>query len=330
MSRLYCSYFDHRYLARGVVMIRSLRRHMPDAEVWVLCLSAEAETILRALAEPGVHPVSLAEIEAGDAELARAKADGRGTVEYYFTLTPSLVRYVMNHAPGAQMVTYLDGDLWFTADPEPVYREMGDASVLIIPHGFADHMRHMEEHGIYNVGWVSFRNDARGRACLEWWRDRNNEWCFDYVSEGRYADQGYLDQFPKLFEGVHVLKNRGANLAPWNVAASPLTLRDGMLHAGQDRVTFFHFHGLKRLADGRYLTSHGFYKAPLSALVRDTLYRPYLGEVIAMEQALQARFGALEKDSVRDLHGGTGGMVQRLKAALKMLVNRWRGYVIAP
>src|ERR1700749_194277 len=113
MSRLYCSYFDHRYLPRGLAMIHSLRRHEPDAQVWVLCLSDQAEKILQAMAEPGVRPLALTELEAGDAALAPAKGDGRGTVEYYFTLTPSLVRYVLNHDPGADIVTYLDGDLWF-------------------------------------------------------------------------------------------------------------------------------------------------------------------------------------------------------------------------
>jgi len=69
----------------------------------------------------------------------------------------------MRAAPGAEIVTYLDGDLWFLADPEPVYREMGLSSVLIIPHGFAPVMKHRERYGVYNVGWVSFRADARGK-----------------------------------------------------------------------------------------------------------------------------------------------------------------------
>ncbi len=327
-ARLYCSYFDHRYLARGLAMIRSLRRHVSGAEVWVLCLSSQAEAILSGLGEPGVQIVTLAEVEAGDAGLLAAKADGRSAIEYYFTLTPSLVRYVMDHT-GADIVTYLDGDLWFLADPEPVYSEMGEASVLIIPHGFAPAMKHLEKFGIYNVGWVSFRNSPQGRACLEWWRARNNEWCFDWLDNGRFADQGYLDRFTELFTGVHVLAHRGANLAPWNVAVSPLTQNDSALHAGNYRVLFFHFHGVKRLFPGEYLTAHGLYRAPLSALARHALYVPYLLEVESVELEVENRFGAIERNLIRDLYGRRDRRVFRLKSAIKLLLNRLRGYTIS-
>jgi hypothetical protein len=328
MTRFYCTYFDHRYLAKGVAMIRSLRRHVPDARVWALCLSSEAEHILRETAEPGVRTIALADFERGDTELAAAKSDGRRTVEYYFTLTPSLIRYVMDKAPDAEMVTYLDGDMWFLSDPEPVYREMGDASVLIIPHGFAPRMRHLERFGIFNVGWLTFRNDARGRACGEWWRQRTNEWCFDRVDNGRFCEQGYLDQFSRLFDGVHVLAHRGANLAPWNVAASIVTSRGGTLYAGDDPVLFFHFHGLKRLESEEYLTSHGLYRADLSPLVRDALYRPYIAEVAAIEQGIETRFGPMDRSSVRELHGGGETALTRAKRRLKLAIARRKGLTV--
>jgi hypothetical protein len=333
MSIYYCAYFDHRYLAKGLAMIRSLRRHLPGAQVWVLCLSGTAKQILEDMGEPGVKTISLAELEAGDAALAAAKADGRSTVEYYFTLTPSLMRFVMRQAPDAEMVTYLDGDLWFTANPGPLYDEMGGASVLIIPHRFSEAQRHQERYGIYNVGWLTFRNDASGRACLEWWRDRNNEWCFDRVDEvhGRFCDQRYLDYFAQKFDGVHVLAHRGANLAPWNVGASTITKRGGALYADGDPVLFFHFHGLKRLGPRTFLTIQRNYGAPIGEIVRQDLYEPYLKEVLAVEDEVEARFGLLDRSSVRELFGGKGSLWQRLKTAVKIRRAVWQGYsVTAP
>jgi len=328
--RAYCTYFDHRYLAKGLTMIRSLRRHVPDAQIWVLCLDDRAYEMMVSLAEPGVRAIALADFEAGDAALAKAKADGRGRVEYIFTLTPSLVRYVMRAAPEAAIVTYLDGDLWFVADPEPVYREMGAASVVIIEHGYVPEMKHLEITGIYNVGWVSFRNDANGTACVEWWRERTNEWCLDCVDAGRFADQGYLNQFPQLFAGVHALAHRGANLAPWNVAARTISSRGGVLYADEDPVLFFHFHGVKRMKTGEYLTAHGAYKAPLVPLVRDLLYRPYLREVSSITREVEARFGAIEPVPERKLRGHKAKRPSRLKETLKTALNRWRGYIVAP
>src|SRR3982751_1883702 len=97
--RAYCTYFDHRYLPKGLAMIRSLRRQVPDAQVWVLCLSSQARTILQDLDEPGVHVLGLPDFEAADDGLAKAKDDGRSVIEYYFTLTPSLILQVMRAAP---------------------------------------------------------------------------------------------------------------------------------------------------------------------------------------------------------------------------------------
>jgi len=333
--RVYCTYFDHRYLPKGLAMIRSLRRKVPEAEIWVLCLSPEARDILRSLREPGVHPIALSEFESDDADLAQAKADGRSDVEYYFTLTPSLVLHVMRESPAAEIVTYLDGDLWFLADPEPVYCEMGDESILIIPHGFTAEMKERERYGLYNVGWVSFRADANGKACLEWWRERTIEWCHDRVEDGRFADQGYLNQFPVLFKGVHVLANRGANLAPWNVAASTISIRDNALWANDDRVLFFHFHELRRLPSGEYLASHGAYKAPLTPLMRDGLYRPYLHELSAIEKEIAARFTLTESGTLRGIKTrvpirGWKSLKSRLREARAEAMNRWHGYVIAP
>ena len=333
--RAYCTYFDHRYLPKGLAMIRSLRRQVPDAQIWVLCLSPEARAMLRDMKEAGVHVIGLPEFEANDAQLAKAKADGRSTIEYYFTLTPSLILHVMAAAPEAEIVTYLDGDLWFLTDPEPVYREMGGDSILIIPHDFAPEMKERERYGIYNVGWVSFRADARGKACAQWWRARTIEWCFDRVEDGRFADQGYLDQFPSLFQGVHVLANQGANLAPWNVGTRVISARDGVLWANQDKVLFFHFHELKRLPSGEYLASHGAYKAPLTPVMRDRLYRPYLREITAIGREIAARFNSIEHNTIRV--SGTAaprrwwrGWRSNFRKALNDVMNRRRGYVISP
>ena len=327
--RAYCTYFDHRYVPKGLAMIRSLRRHVPDAQIWVLCLSPQTQVLLQEMDEPGIRTIALTDFEVGDVDLAKAKADGRSTIEYYFTLTPSLVLYVMQAEPEAEIVTYLDGDLWFLADPEPIYHEMDDDSVLIIPHGFEPAMKHLQQYGIYNVGWVSFRKDAHGKACLIWWRQHTNEWCFDRVEDGRFADQAYLDQFPRLFEGVHILANCGANLAPWNVAARTISVTDGIARSNGDQVLFFHFHGLKRLGGDEYLISHGFYKAPVTPLIRDFFYRPYLREIHAIEHEVTIRFGRVEYGTVRQPNDGRWAWISGFKKAIRLALNRYRGYVIA-
>ncbi len=134
-NRVYCTYFDHNYLSRGLALYHSLQRHAPGARLWVLCLSDECHRTLAALGLPNLVFRSLAEFEAEDPEVAATRST-RSTIEYYFTCTPAWMRHVLSHEPDAEWVTYLDGDLFFFESPEAIYRELQDASVAIIPHRY--------------------------------------------------------------------------------------------------------------------------------------------------------------------------------------------------
>lgn len=64
--RHFCTYFDHNYLPRAVVMLESLHEHCPHAHVHVLCLSEQCYDALTAFAYPHVSLIRLDELEAAD------------------------------------------------------------------------------------------------------------------------------------------------------------------------------------------------------------------------------------------------------------------------
>src|SRR4030095_7200894 len=149
MIRHFCTYFDHRYLSRGLAMYRSLSDHCPSARLWVLCLSDECYRVISHLGLPRIIPIALEDFERGDDGLQKAKTN-RSPVEYYFTCTPSLAQWVLNHDPNVDLITYVDSDLYFFSDPEPIFQEMGDRSIAVIAHRFSPQLRWMERAGIYN------------------------------------------------------------------------------------------------------------------------------------------------------------------------------------
>lgn len=280
----FCTYFDAAYLPRGLALAASLRRHCPHAVLWVLCLDDRVGGLLRALGLPQVRTVELAELEAGDEALSRAKAD-RSRIEYYFTCTPCWPRFLLRAHPEIGRITYLDADLYFFSSPEPVFAELEGRSVGVIEHRFAPQHAHMARNGRFNVGWVTFVRDAAGLACLEWWRERCNEWCFDRNEAGRYADQKYLDRFEELFDGVQVVAEPGANLAPWNLPRH--RVEPGNLPRVDGRpLIFFHFHGLRRL--GRFVWDPNleYYGIKPTRAVRRCIFAPYLAELRASERRL--------------------------------------------
>jgi hypothetical protein len=279
----FCTYFDRRYLVRGLALYDSLLEYARPFQLHVLCLDGPTYRILGRLALPGVRLISLAALEKGDPTLARARHD-RTRVEYYFTCTPSLPLFVLNHTPGVEVVTYLDADLYFFGDPAPVAAELGSGSILIIPHRFPEYLKHAEAYGIYNVGLLSFRNDARGRACLTWWRERCLEWCHDRLEGERFADQGYLNDWPARFPGVVVLQHWGVNLAPWNVARYRLQLRQGTVLVDAEPLLCYHFHGLRVRAHDAFDLGLEVYHTPLNDALEHGVYVPYLRKL----QSLQA------------------------------------------
>lgn len=274
----FCTYFDHRYLPRGLALYRSLRRHCSSFNLWVLCMDSITHKVLSRMALPNIRLISLDELEKDDEPLRTAKKD-RSLIEYYFTCTPSLLLYILNSWSEVNMVTYLDADLFFFAPLEPIYEEMGSSSILIVGHRFPSGLRHLERYGIYNVGLLSFRRDEPALRCLHWWRERCLEWCYDRVENDRFADQKYLDDWPTRFSRVTILQHKGAGLAPWNIANYTLRLNAGHVAVDEQPLIFFHFHHLKQINKWIYDLGLVNYQAKLFGLVRHHIYIPYIREL---------------------------------------------------
>ena len=296
-------------------MVRSLRRVEPEAQVWALCMSDKAYDYFASNPEPGVRPIALSEFEAGDEELLRARHDGRSAIEYYFTCSPSLIRYGFRLAPEAQFMTYLDSDLWFFSSPSTIYERAKNASAIIIPHRFPPEHYERARFGIFNVGWVTFRRDEEGLRLLEWWRQRCLDWCFDRVDEenNRFADQRYLDQFPEMSTKAYIVVHKGANLAPWNMGGYQFSERNGhILIDDRDPLIFFHFHGLKALASKIFLTGQKIYRAQMSPLIKEKIYRPYLNELCRISLDV-----GINNTPLRSIYGeGGSDFVSSIKSAV--------------
>lgn len=325
-------------------MYASLRAHLPRFTLWALCLDGESYDTLSRLALADVVPLRLNELEHADSGLAAAKPH-RSTIEYYFTCTPCLPLFLFDRDRSLTQLTYLDADLFFFADPSPIFDEVGSSSVAIIEHRFPEGLRRLEETGRFNVGWLTFRRDESSLACLRWWRERCLDSCSDLPSEGRYADQKYLDEWPMRFRGVAIVQHRGANVAPWNVANYRLSGRDGRLAVNGEALLFYHFHGLRERGGGLYETGLNSYGVATSRLMMRELYVPYIRTLrrIARELGVDGaplggrRRAAAGGDDSSSSSGRPSRWIGRVREALRkgrdMLSGRylfvWNGYLIS-
>src|SRR5688572_1233958 len=123
----FCTLFDRNYLHRGLALYRSLERVAKEFTLVVLCMDDESRATLSKLGLRHARLVTLDEFE--DDELRAARAN-RSRIEYYWTCTPSLPLWVLDHEPAADLVTYVDSDLYFYSDPAPLFEEMAGCSVM--------------------------------------------------------------------------------------------------------------------------------------------------------------------------------------------------------
>jgi hypothetical protein len=239
-TRVYCTYFDHNYMSRGLALYHSLQRRAPGARLWVLCLTEACYKPLLKLGLPDLVPCSLAEFEAADLEVAATRPQ-RSTIEYYFTCTPAWMRFVQGREADARvghlsrwlsLFLQLSGaDLWRT-------RAGFGRDHSVSSHG-EEHVAEAIRHLQCRLGRCAQRDD--GRRVIEWWRQKCIEWCRDYVDCDRFADEGYLDTFCGLSPRVKVIEHIGANLAPWNIGHYRIAFESGEVRVDDRPLIFFHF-----------------------------------------------------------------------------------------
>jgi len=300
--RHYCTYFDRNYLARGLVLHQSLEKHSEgDFRLYVLCLDEQTESVLKSLGKSTIIPVALRDVEAWDPDLLEAKAN-RSTVEYYFTLSPVLPLYVLEHFD-CDLITYLDADLMFFSPPEAIFDELGDKSIFTTGHRFPQRLKDLEAYGRFNVQCQSFRKSDAGLACLHRWREQCLGWCYDRFEDGKFADQKYLDEWPGLYgEHLVISQHPGIGVAPWNVSAVQLKCDASVWMVGCDPLVFYHFHDLKFLGRRWLKTGLGQYHAPISSELR-SLYSAYCNHIIRATKRVAV--DRLSKHDSRFSHGWT-------------------------
>ena len=213
MKYNYCTLFDSGYLSRGLTMYESLERNSKNFHLYIFAFDKKSYDMLKKLNLKNVTVISLKQFE--DRELLKIKPT-RTRSEYCWTCTSSTILYILKNYNVANC-TYLDADIFFFNDPAILIEEMEKNSVLITKHRYTKKYDQSKKSGIYCVQFITFKKDELGLKVLKWWRNACLNWCYDRREGGKFGDQKYLDDWTKRFEGIHVLKNLGGGVAPWNI-----------------------------------------------------------------------------------------------------------------
>ena len=293
--------FDRNYAARGLVMLDSLRRASGSTQIRTVVLALD-EDAYRVAAGYTDNVLRIEDL--GDHEFLAAR-ETRSHEEFCWTSAPALSNFMVQNGAVGDFVVYLDADLYFFSDPAVLIAEMGDdKNIIIHPHRFSpDRLTWESTAGRFNVGFVGFRISDEAKACAARWRSQVLELCTKDPENGLCGDQGYLNEWPSLYSGLHIMENIGGGTAPWNVNAYRIGGSSVQPTINEQPIIFFHFHQLKIVdaASHRFLGVIFAAGYEFSTKIGQLIYQQYVTRLKRQSLRLQTAGIPLRSDLKYDL-----------------------------
>ncbi len=276
----YCSIFSKDYIYKGLVLYNSLKKYDPDFHLFFICINDEVRNLLERMQLNNVTLINMEDIENQDRELANIK-NTRNDKEYIWSSKASVLLYLLNNYPEIDHIVWLDGDTAFFSDPQPIFDEWHDYSVFLTEEKFFGQYEYLGRmNGFYNTGFMGFKRDENGLECLNWFRNKLIEWCFDKHENGLWSDQVYVNDWQTRFNNVGVAENIGINVTPWILMyprvelGYSVTWKDNDIYINDRKLILFHYYGFKYF-NGNEFDLCG-YSTDLIDPIIEWIYVPYI------------------------------------------------------
>lgn len=251
MRHFYCSVYSKDRAYQGVVLYKSLAKHDQEFKIFIICLDKSLIQFFEGLGFNNLIPISVQDIEESYKELIEIK-ELRNKNEYAWTLKPSILLHILSNFHEVKHIIWLDGDMKFFSDPKPIFDEWAAFSILLTRQYYTGPYEYLvDTYGRYQAGFIGFRKDRNSLRCLKWWQAKCIEWCHDKPDNGRWADQKYLDEWPRRFNNVGVVNNLGINMTPFtlyrlNTEQGKVVVNKGNeLYIDDVKLILYHYYGFR-------------------------------------------------------------------------------------
>jgi hypothetical protein len=242
----FCTIATRGFLPWSRVLLESIGQRHPNGSRVLLYVPTEADEIIPRI--DGVDIVLVKDLVSAEAEALLRR---RYTVpEFCFALKPRLLRHLLDR--GAGRAIYLDSDIDVVSPLSGALRLLRQSTIVLTPHldepipedGRLPSEVTILRAGVFNLGFIGVRNCPEARRLLEWWDARVHRWGFVAPYQGGFhGDQKWMDLAQGLFSGVGILRDKGSNVAYWNLHSRPVRQTVAGTTAGGTPLSFIHFSG---------------------------------------------------------------------------------------
>ncbi|GAA0880882.1 hypothetical protein GCM10009119_38520 [Algoriphagus jejuensis] len=174
-------------------------------------------------------------------------------IEFNTAVKPYYFDFFFNREPNLDRIYYVDPDIFFYRGFEQLEIILDKNNIVLTPMitdpGQTSQFDELVSlrHGMFNLGFIGIKRSAESQRFLDWWMTRLRDYCLIDKPRGIFVDQKWIDLAPLFFEGIHVLKHKGYNMAWWNFNDRKLVEVDGDYYVNSESypLIFFHFSGFK-------------------------------------------------------------------------------------
>jgi hypothetical protein len=244
------------YLAQAITLGDSLREHGPDWKFTIVLVDDPGS--IRDVPIPRWISILPAE-DIGIPEF-QAMALRYNIIELSTAIKPFCFVWFFSQDTASEQVHYVDPDMMFFNDPEPLFRGLKEADMLLTPHHFSE-IPHDNKfprenlalnHGIYNLGYLGLRRTKSTDEMLSWWSSRLHSHCIIDLKEGYFVDQLWMNFVPIYYPGADICRHPGINIAYWNLHERTVLNDRELSYRGESwPLVLFHFSGFRPASPDR-------------------------------------------------------------------------------
>lgn len=249
MKHIIFTICSNNYFAQAVVLGHSLVSSNPQCEFYV-CVTDRNSNEIDYSAVQNVVFVEDLQITALEYMIQRYSI-----IELNTAIKPYMFSYLLQVEKGCDMVTYLDPDIYVYRSLDLIEDLIKEYDFILTPHITSpyplDNRIPAEEDilntGMYNLGYISIKNNVAGRKMISWWEERLKDKANVDFLAGHFTDQIWINFVPLYFKKVFVLYDLGYNVAYWNLHERSLIQKNGVCTVFNQKecnpLIFFHFSG---------------------------------------------------------------------------------------